>query len=185
MAIRISNTQAPDLTKWLTCTRCGISETRRKVVIGRGFIPCDILFIGESPGKSEDLLGTPFSGPTLQIMNAGINRASALTQVSPTCYYTNVLACRPCDSKRGPNRTPTAAEAWACHDRLMSVVIATTPRRIVLVGDVAERFCRGVFPHAAHIVHPAFLLRTDGEQSPQFRGFVRGIAECFLSLKGN
>jgi uracil-DNA glycosylase family 4 len=184
MAIRIPKTQAPDLAKWLTCKRCALHHTRRKVVIGRGTIPCDVLFIGEAPGKSEDFLGIPFCGPTKRIMESGIARAATLAAWSPSVYYTNVLACRPCDTARGPNRVPTSDEAWACRDRLMDVIAATTPRRIVLVGDTAERFYRNAFPHAAHIAHPAFLLRTDGEQSPMFRGFVRGICEVFLELKG-
>ena len=45
-----------------TCMKCPLSETRTNVVIGKGNPNADILFIGEAPGKNEDLQGLPFVG---------------------------------------------------------------------------------------------------------------------------
>jgi uracil-DNA glycosylase len=48
---------------WKDCTRCPLHTVRSNVVLARGSIPCDILFVGEAPGRSEDALGKPFVGP--------------------------------------------------------------------------------------------------------------------------
>ena len=46
----------------LACTRCPLAETRTQVVFGVGDPGADLLFVGEAPGKNEDLRGEPFVG---------------------------------------------------------------------------------------------------------------------------
>jgi len=38
-------------SNWQNCTNCYLSETRSKVILGKGKLPCDVLFVGEAPGQ--------------------------------------------------------------------------------------------------------------------------------------
>ncbi len=46
----------------MSCTRCGLCETRHNVVFGVGAKNADVMFVGEGPGEQEDLKGEPFVG---------------------------------------------------------------------------------------------------------------------------
>ena len=74
------------------CTACPLSATRTKVVFGCGDRNADLMFIGEAPGESEDLSGTPFVGRAGKLFDkyleaVGIPRDSV--------YIANMLKCRP------------------------------------------------------------------------------------------
>jgi len=45
-----------------TCKKCELCDTRNNAVPGKGNQNADIIFIGEAPGKNEDLYGEPFIG---------------------------------------------------------------------------------------------------------------------------
>jgi DNA polymerase len=45
-----------------TCTLCPLAEGRTQVVFGVGDPAADLLFVGEGPGREEDLAGEPFVG---------------------------------------------------------------------------------------------------------------------------
>ena len=80
--------------KWINCYGCDLCEQRDKVVLLRGKIPCDVLFIGEAPGVSEDTLGKPFVGP------AGTLLDNIIEESDPgelKLAWTNVIACIPKD----------------------------------------------------------------------------------------
>lgn len=55
--------------KWIDCQRCSLCERRKHVVLVRGKIPAPVLFIGEAPGASEDVLGRPFVGPAGKLLD--------------------------------------------------------------------------------------------------------------------
>jgi len=44
------------------CTKCDLSKTRNKSVPGKGNFKADVIFVGEAPGKNEDVEGEPFIG---------------------------------------------------------------------------------------------------------------------------
>ena len=46
----------------LICKKCNLCNDRKNAVPGKGNQNADIVFIGEAPGKNEDLLGEPFVG---------------------------------------------------------------------------------------------------------------------------
>lgn len=163
---------------WADCQRCGLHRTRRRVVQMRGAEPADVLMVGEAPGRSEDVTGRPFVGPSGRILDALLRKAHELAGAARTARVaiTNVVACRPCDSLQGPNREPTAEEAFACGQRLQEDARRAGARRVVLIGKVAERYCRSQFPGAATIVHPAFILRTGGESSSWFARAARDLS---------
>lgn len=169
------------LEHWLDCSGCGLSAFRRQVVIGRGSVPADILFIGEAPGKTEDLRGLPFVGRSGKLLNQIIEEAgqqAGLTNL-PTYYITNVVGCRPTDSQHGPNRQPTGEEALACWPRLEEVHKLVKPKLVVFIGKVSKTFCSSAFPQGYHLVHPAYLLRIGGARSPEYANCVREMGEIF------
>ena len=169
------------LQSWLSCKKCALWKTRRNVVIGAGEMPAKILFIGEAPGKSEDLRGEPFIGPAGRILRMAITDATTILKRKkpPTHYITNVVACRPCDEKRGPNRQPNEREAWRCWPRLHDIEKLVKPRKIVFLGKVAETYCSDAFPEGEMLQHPAYILRRGGPESIEYRRFVRRLSEIF------
>ncbi|MBW1779343.1 MAG: hypothetical protein JRL30_01265 [Deltaproteobacteria bacterium] len=76
-----------------TCTRCGLAEFRRKIVLGEGDLPADLLFVGEAPGKNEDLMGRPFVGPSGRLLHGAIELAGDKVDFTPTYFITNSVAC--------------------------------------------------------------------------------------------
>jgi len=59
----------------LKCTRCRLSKSRTQVVPGTGPCNAKIVFIGEAPGKDEDLKGEPFVGRAGKILDAALAEA--------------------------------------------------------------------------------------------------------------
>lgn len=74
-----------------------------KVVLGRGKVPCDIVFIGEAPGESENVLGVPFIGPAGKLLDWVITRSigeenlhrAADDRPRLTYALTNIVCCIP------------------------------------------------------------------------------------------
>jgi uracil-DNA glycosylase len=60
---------------WFDCQLCQLCQTRKKVVLFRGYLPCDILFIGEAPGEGEDAIGYPFIGEAGKYFDKLLNSA--------------------------------------------------------------------------------------------------------------
>lgn len=48
------------VNRWKDCELCSLCEGRKRVVLSRGTVPADVLFIGEAPWVSEDTIGKPF-----------------------------------------------------------------------------------------------------------------------------
>ncbi len=165
------------------CTKCGLHKFRRNQVKGRGVIPAQVLFIGEAPGKSEDLLGEAMIGPTKKIINSAIKQAARLAKVPiPTFYITNVLQCRPTDEKGGKNRKPTGEEAWACFPLLEQVYLEVAPQRVVFLGRIPEKYCKPAWPDGVHLFHPAYVLRMGGIEGPEYKVLCRNLAKVFRGM---
>ncbi|MBW7989997.1 MAG: hypothetical protein FVQ84_08285 [Planctomycetes bacterium] len=173
------------IESYIDCTRCGLHKFRRKIVFGRGEFPADIFFIGEGPGKSEDLRGEAFIGKSGRMLDTAIKEAFNLSGLEsiPTFYITNVVACRPTNERYGPNRTPSSDEAWACWPRLDETYHKVKPRIVIFIGQTAKQFCKEAFPHGYHLVHPAYILRKGGYRATEYRTFVRNLTEIFKSLQ--
>ena len=161
------------------CQRCTLACTRYNVVMGRGDLPCDLLCIGEAPGKSEDLLGEAFVGEAGKLLDQMFLQARLINR---SIYLTNVVLCHPTDKRGGANREPTQTEILACMSNVMSIVNWAQPRVVLLIGDVAEKYYKKTFPGAYHITHPAALLRTGGAQSPYYLKNIRILEEINASL---
>lgn len=154
------------------CNKCPLAERRYRMVIGRGRAPASILFLGEAPGRSEDLLGEPFVGPSGRILDELLTDAG----LSDSSYFiTNAVLCRPCDARGAENRQPTPTEVLACKENVLRLAEIVSASSVVFLGKIAERYYRKHFPAAITILHPAFLLRTGGKRSPHYLGQVRKL----------
>ena len=116
----------------LACRKCQLCETRTTVVFGVGNPDAEVMFIGEAPGRQEDLGAEPFIGAAGKYLNtllelAGIRREDI--------YIANVLQCRPPST-----RDPLPEEIEVCTPYLREQVKAINPDVLVTLGNFATRF---------------------------------------------
>ena len=108
------------------CQKCPLYQGNKYYVPGMGTEQTDILFIGEGPGKNEDLQGLPFVGASGKFLDellasVGLDRAKI--------YITNVVKCRPPE-----NRDPLPSEMAACDPYLEAQILVINPKIIVTLG---------------------------------------------------
>ena len=96
------------LQKVVICKNCDLCKTRKNSVPGAGNQNADIVFVGEAPGKSEDLRGKPFVGTAGKKLDEALEN-SGLTR--DQVYITNIVKCRP-----PKNRIPNEKEKIMCSD---------------------------------------------------------------------
>ncbi len=118
-----------------SCT-CTLKATATQAVSGEGNPDADIMFIGEAPGKNEDLHGVPFIGA------AGKFLAEMLATIHlkrEDIYITNIVKYRPPN-----NRDPLPDEIRACEPWLHEQLNIIKPKIIVTLGRHAmEHFIPG------------------------------------------
>lgn len=114
------------------CQKCRLCATRTNVVPGEGNPSAQLMFIGEGPGRDEDLQGRPFVGRSGELLTRMI-RAIGLEREQ--VYICNVVKCRP-----PQNRNPEPDEANACLNYLRGQVALVRPKVVVLLGKVACRY---------------------------------------------
>jgi DNA polymerase len=161
------------------CQECPLCKFRHQVVLGRGEIPCDILFIGEAPGVSEDLLGKAFIGESGRFLDKMIEKAG-LAEVPK--YFTNTVLCRPCDYKGGKNREPIPREIVNCIANVKSIIEQAEPKFIVLVGDVAQKQFSKVYSDSVKITHPSALLRSGGVRAQSYKSNLFKLARLYHGI---
>jgi uracil-DNA glycosylase family 4 len=150
------------------CKSCPLYKTRHNIVTGKGIIPADILFIGEAPSLSDDLLGRAFTGTVGSLIDTMRKRAGIY---EIPAFFTNCVLCRP-PSLMQEGRTPTVDEILACSDNLSKIISAVNPKHIVLLGDIAYKTYHRIYKMAIKITHPNVLLKLGGERAP---GFIDNI----------
>jgi uracil-DNA glycosylase family 4 len=150
------------------CVRCKLCTLGRKqIVFGVGNPNADLMFVGEAPGRDEDIQGIPFVGRAGQKLTQ-IIEAIGLTR--DDVYIANVIKCRPPE-----NRNPEPDEVEQCEPFLFRQIDTIKPKVIVALGTFAAKSLlkttesisrlRGrVYDYrGAKLVptfHPAFLLRN-------------------------
>lgn len=156
--------------QWKDCQRCHLAETRDRVVISRGKVPCDVLMIGEAPGASENVLGKPFVGPAGQLLDEIIRRATRGLEWGVRFAFTNLVCCIPLDDEGEKTAEPEDDCVLSCQPRLKEFIEIAKPRLIVCVGKLAEDWTDPGYKHAvkfsSHIKrigirHPASILRAN------------------------
>jgi len=169
------------------CRRCGLHQGRNCIVFGAGNPDARLMFVGEGPGREEDLQGKPFVGPAGQLLNRIIT-AMGLTR--ETVYIANVVKCRPPD-----NRGPQADEISACRPFLERQIRSVRPDYICALGSFAARELlntdrpisrlRGRFHRFGSIsvmptYHPAYLLRNPGQK----RAVWEDVQQLMAAMQG-
>jgi len=150
-----------------TCTKCPLGFSRTKFVFGTGSSHADIMFIGEAPGRDEDLSGIPFVGRAGQLLDRML---TAIALKREDVYIANILKCRPPE-----NRDPLPEESDSCLPHLAEQIRLIGPKFICSLGRIAAQILldtktplskmRGRFYDvggAKMLVtfHPAALLRN-------------------------
>lgn len=161
------------------CVKCGLCKSRTRTVFGTGDEKAKWLFIGEGPGRNEDLQGEPFIGPAGKLLDnmllaIGLKRGD-------NAYIANIVKCRPTDAD-GRDRVPTPDEAAACRPYLERQIALIQPSILIALGKTAGLSLLGVNPdtsvaqlrgkvHRYHDLplvvtyHPAYLLRKPGDKA--------------------
>lgn len=164
------------------CVACPLARSRTNVVFSAGNPNARLMFVGEGPGRDEDLAGEPFVGRSGQLLDRLIEEEIGLRRED--CYIANVVKCRPPN-----NRDPLPGEVAACHHFLAGQIENVAPSVIVTLGNFAARALlettegitrlRGKsFPYGSSQLvptfHPAAALRGGGVVLAQMRAdFVR------------
>lgn len=152
-------------TKWNKCSRCSLCEVRNKVALYRGKIPCDVLFIGEAPSTTDDVFGSPFTGPAGLMLDGFIEESIKRTW-KVSVGMTNLIGCIPKETKGDQKMDKVPDEALvSCSTRIQDLVDIAKPEGIVFVGKVAEELGSTMFIEYADssisITHPAAIMREN------------------------
>ena len=128
----------------LACRRCGLCETRHRVVFGQGAVHAEVMLVGEGPGANEDEQGLPFVGKSGQLLDHYLE-AVALSR-DKNVYIANIVKCRP-----PQNRDPLPEESAACMPWLRQQFQLIRPKIVVCLGRVA----------AQRMLDPGFSISRD------------------------
>jgi uracil-DNA glycosylase len=113
------------------CRSCELGNTRINFVFGSGNANASILFIGEAPGKNEDLQGKPFVGQAGKILD-GLLAGIGLSRNE--VFIANVLKCRPPE-----NRDPAIDEINTCKQYLFEQIEVIDPAVICTLGKYSTQ----------------------------------------------
>jgi uracil-DNA glycosylase len=171
------------------CTKCRLAAGRTQVVFGVGNPNADLMFIGEAPGRDEDLKGEPFVGRAGQLLT-DIIKAMKLSREE--VYIANVIKCRPPE-----NRNPEPDELDACRPYIRRQVELIQPKVIVALGrfglqSLTEKAygisaVRGRWLDYNGIklmptYHPSYLLRTPAAKKDVWGDMKKVMGE--LGIEG-
>jgi DNA polymerase len=116
----------------LGCVACPLSEGRTNVVFGVGNPDADLMFVGEAPGRDEDLKGEPFVGRSGQLLDKVM--LEELGSGREKFFIANVLMCRP-----PGNRDPLPDEIAHCRPFLEQKIEVIDPKVLITLGNFATR----------------------------------------------
>tara|TARA_Y100000590_G_C15545230_1_gene948634 strand:- start:519 stop:1106 length:588 start_codon:yes stop_codon:yes gene_type:complete len=149
------------------CQKCSLGKTRKNLVFGSGDPKARIVFVGEAPGKQEDMKGLPFVGRSGKILDENL---SLINMTRNDVYICNVLKCKP-----PKNRNPLSSEVDDCEPYLIKQLYIIKPRLIIALGKIAastilktneplKNLRNKIFKYAGIDLlvtyHPAALLRN-------------------------
>lgn len=154
------------------CRRCRLAGGRTQIVFGVGNPSARLVFVGEGPGRDEDLKGEPFVGRAGALLTDIIEKGMRLRRSD--VYICNVVKCRPPE-----NRNPEPDEVAACSPFLLRQLALIGPEVIVALGKFAAQTLlqtttpisklRGRWFEYQGIplmptLHPAYLLRNPADK---------------------
>lgn len=167
------------------CQRCKLCSGRTNLVFGVGNPNADLMFVGEGPGRDEDLQGEPFVGRAGQLLTDIITKGMGLKRED--VYIANVVKCRPPE-----NRNPEPDEVASCEPFLKKQIELIRPKIIVGLGKFAvQTLLQSKVPitklrgnwHSYHGIklmptfHPAYLLRNPADKKLVWEDIKKVIKE--------
>ena len=111
---------------WSSHCECGLKKSATQPVMGNGNSKAKIIFIGEAPGKDEDLRGIPFVGRAGKFLDEMLGKIKIKRE---DVYITNIVKYRPPN-----NRDPLPNEKEACSQWLYDELNFIKPLVIVFLG---------------------------------------------------
>jgi len=165
------------------CTRCKLhSSGRTQIVFGVGNPNADLMFVGEGPGRDEDIQGIPFVGRAGKLLTKIIE---AMGLKRDDVYIANVVKCRPPE-----NRNPETDEIETCQPFLFKQIEIIKPKVIVCLGTFSAQLLLNTEEKISKLrgqlhdfrgtkllptYHPAFLLRSPSMKRPVWEDMLKVI----------
>ena len=161
------------------CKRCKLWRGRTRIVFGEGSSRARLVFVGEGPGREEDLEGRPFVGEAGKLLTRIIEKGMGLKREE--VYICNVVKCRPPN-----NRDPERDEIETCIPFLKQQLRIIGPEVTCVLGRIAGQALlgrdfkitkeRGRWHSYMEIpvmstYHPAYILRNPSRER-QLKGQV-------------
>ena len=154
---------------------CNLKRTAKNMVFADGNPEAEIMFVGEAPGRDEDIQGLPFVGGAGQLLDRML---AAIELDRKTAYISNVIPWRP-----PGNRTPTPQETEICRPFIEKHIELVSPKLVVMLGGSSAKTLlrtndgimrlRGSWKNlqingkdyrAMPTLHPAYLLRQPAQK---------------------
>ena len=169
---------------------CALKATASRLVFADGAPDARVMFVGEAPGRDEDIQGKPFVGRSGQLLDrmlaaVGLDRTKA--------YIANIVPWRP-----PGNRDPTPQETTICRPFIERQIELVAPKVLVCLGARSAQALLGVTDgilklrgrwldyelsgqriRAIATLHPAYLLRQPVQKRLAWRDFraIRTVLE--------
>lgn len=163
---------------------CNLKFTAKNLVFADGNAQASIMFVGEAPGREEDLEGVPFIGRSGQLLD---RMFAAIGLDRENVYIANTIPWRP-----PGNRTPTPLETEICRPFFERQIELANPKLLVALGGPAAKAltnategilrlrgnwkthmtASGLQIPVMPTLHPAYLLRNPAQKRFAWRDFV-------------
>jgi uracil-DNA glycosylase family 4 len=172
------------------CTRCKLHKGRTKIVFGVGNPKAELMFVGEGPGRDEDLKGEPFVGRAGKLLTQMIE---AMSLTREDVYIANVVKCRPPE-----NRLPEKDEIATCSPFLLRQIDVIKPKVICCLGSCSSQTllqtAQGISKFRGEwfdfrgaklmgTYHPAYLLRNPAAKGEVWKDLQKVMAVLGLKAR--
>jgi uracil-DNA glycosylase len=171
------------------CQRCRLCKGRNKIVFGSGSAHAQLVFVGEGPGRDEDIQGLPFVGRAGKLLTQMIE---AMGLKRDEVYICNVVKCRPPE-----NRAPEPDEMETCSPFLYRQLAVIQPKAVVCLGAIAFQALYGAKQSISRLrgqwlefrgipmmatYHPAYLLRNPNAKGEVWEDLKKVMAHLGLKV---
>lgn len=162
---------------------CALKATATQLVFADGNPNARLMFIGEAPGRDEDIEGLPFVGRSGKLLDRMLG---AIGMDRTSVYIANIVPWRP-----PGNRTPTPQESQICLPFILRQIELADPDIMVCLGGPSAQTLLGIKDgitktrgrwftfdtgkreiRAMPTFHPAFLLRSPLQKRFAWRDFL-------------
>ncbi len=162
---------------------CALKATATRLVFADGNPQAKLMFVGEAPGRDEDIEGLPFVGRSGKLLDRML---AAIGLDRTKVYIANIVPWRP-----PGNRTPTPQEQQICLPFILRQIELADPDVLVCLGGPSAQALLGIKEgitktrgrwfnfntgkrqiRALATFHPAFLLRSPLQKRFAWRDFL-------------